>query len=98
VKPYVPPFVLHAPDPPESDLPEGVTLWRGNMLVTDALRHLGGLQVWQLHKLDGLWVRQDALTVERYGCGVVRITNRELLVESLHNLLVAEAIDLVRKV
>lgn len=80
-----------------NDLPPGVTLWSGNMLVTDALRHLGGIKTWQLTQLDGVRLQYDQLTVERYGTGVVRIANRELLVASLHNLLVAEAVELVRK-
>ena len=67
------------------------------MLVTDALRHLGGIKTWQLTQLDGVRLQYDQLTVERYGTGVVRIANRELLVASLHNLLVAEAVELVRK-
>jgi hypothetical protein len=80
----------------DADLPPYVRLWRGNVLVHDALRLLD-VKLWQLHKLRGIHIREDALTRERYGTGVVRIWNRELLVESLHNLLVAEAVDLVRK-
>jgi hypothetical protein len=80
-----------------SELPEGVTLWKGGMLLPDALLHLGGIKLSQLYRLRGIVHQNDQETYQRYGTSIVRIVNRDELVEALHKVLVQEAVDLLRR-